>query len=271
MSMQYQLQDAEQWAAFSGDNNPIHFNLAAARQLGLDVLCIHGMRAMLDIKASLGIQAPVVMPQDQSLLFSCRLDKPVFYQQAHLLETEQLSRNGQIQLRSTLRNALSQEGCINAKLVAAPDLTKGPEAEDGQISTLEMLTSSRQLSAMTGQSLNSWNVLDALLFKQLIHSPETMCRVRDVLPELDCTDLMAVFSQMQMVQTHHETHFSPSLLAHDDITVFAEPLSFSILPALMVGKSHSGFILRVAIQAFVDRKALIRSSITLKATTFGAE
>ncbi|QMV51919.1 MaoC/PaaZ C-terminal domain-containing protein [Ewingella americana] len=271
MPKQYQLQDAEKWAAFSGDNNPIHFSQAAARQLGLDVLCIHGMRAMLDLKASLGIQAPLVLPQGQSLLFSCRLDKPVFYQQAHVLETEQFSRNSQIQLRSTLRNALSQERCINAKLVAAPDFTQSQEAEDGLMSMLEMHSSARQLSAMTGQDLSLWNVLDALLFKQLIHSPETMCRVRDVLPELDCTDLMAVFSQMQMVQTHHETHFSPSLLAHDDITVFAQPLSFSILPALMVGKSHSGFILRVAIQAFVDKKALIRSSITLKATTFAAE
>ena len=48
--LHYTLADAQQWAAFSGDENPIHFDLAAARQMGAGQLSVHGMRALLDVK-----------------------------------------------------------------------------------------------------------------------------------------------------------------------------------------------------------------------------
>lgn len=41
---------AQQWAAFSGDRNPIHFDLDAARQLGADRLVVHGMLALMKAK-----------------------------------------------------------------------------------------------------------------------------------------------------------------------------------------------------------------------------
>lgn len=266
MTRQYQMRDAEQWAAFSGDKNPIHFSLAAARQLGLDALCIHGMRVMLDIKAGLGAQGRLARPRGQNLLFSCRLDKPIFYQRDYVLEAEQISRNEKVQLRSHLRDAINQERCLNGKLVAELGLMQLLAGEDGQVSPREMIIAAQQLARMTGQKLELWNVMDAMLFKQLIHSPATMCRVRDELPEIDCTDLMAVFNPIQMVQTHHESSFSPSLLIASDISLEDDPLRFSILPAQVVGKSHSGFILRVSIQAFKGEKALMRTTVTLKAT-----
>lgn len=42
--LRYTLADARQWAAFSGDDNPIHFDLAAARAMGDGRLSVHGMR-----------------------------------------------------------------------------------------------------------------------------------------------------------------------------------------------------------------------------------
>ena len=45
--LHYTLADARQWAAFSGDENPIHFDLAAAREMGAGQLSVHGMRALL--------------------------------------------------------------------------------------------------------------------------------------------------------------------------------------------------------------------------------
>jgi len=38
--LHYTLADAQQWAAFSGDENPIHFDLAAARQMGAGQLSV---------------------------------------------------------------------------------------------------------------------------------------------------------------------------------------------------------------------------------------
>ena len=271
MPRYYQMQDAEQWGRFSGDNNPIHFNLAAARQWGLNALCIHGMRAMLDIKSSLEAQALLAFAQGPNLRFSCRLEKPVFYQRGYVWEAEQIKRNKRLQLRGRLRDAINQQVCVDAKLLAEPAIILRSKGEDGQISRQEITTAHQQLSNMTGERLSLWSVMDAVLFKQLIHSPATMCRVRDVLPELDCTDLMTVLSQIQMVQTHHETSFSPCLFAADDITVLGDSICFSILSAQVVGKSPDGFILHFSIQAFVDEKVLMKTSVTLKANLSGAK
>jgi hypothetical protein len=43
---------AESWALFSGDWNPIHFDINAARSVGADRLVVHGMLALLHVKQS---------------------------------------------------------------------------------------------------------------------------------------------------------------------------------------------------------------------------
>ena len=80
MQFGFNRSDAERWAAFSGDFNPIHFDLDAARALGTDHLIVHGMLALLHAKAALwGASAPrqgwvqmrnlfrTPMPQEQTV------------------------------------------------------------------------------------------------------------------------------------------------------------------------------------------------------------
>ncbi len=63
-TLHYTLSDAQQWAMFSGDNNPIHFSLEAARAIGGSQLSVHGMRALLDVKQA--VQAgPGVPPSER--------------------------------------------------------------------------------------------------------------------------------------------------------------------------------------------------------------
>ena len=42
--------DVENWAAFSGDYNPIHFDLERVRKLGLEQLVVHGMLGIMPVK-----------------------------------------------------------------------------------------------------------------------------------------------------------------------------------------------------------------------------
>lgn len=42
--------DLQRWAEYSGDYNPIHFDLSQARRLGMDELVVHGMLTMLPVK-----------------------------------------------------------------------------------------------------------------------------------------------------------------------------------------------------------------------------
>lgn len=50
MILNFNKKFLEEWANFSGDFNPIHFDENKARQIGLNNLAVHGMLAMLPLK-----------------------------------------------------------------------------------------------------------------------------------------------------------------------------------------------------------------------------
>lgn len=50
MEFSFGFSEVERWAAFSGDFNPIHFDLAHARRAGQAELIVHGMLALLPVK-----------------------------------------------------------------------------------------------------------------------------------------------------------------------------------------------------------------------------
>lgn len=50
LTLSFGMPAVEQWAQFSSDRNPIHFDLAHARAAGLDALIVHGMLAMMPMK-----------------------------------------------------------------------------------------------------------------------------------------------------------------------------------------------------------------------------
>ena len=77
--LRYTLADARQWAAFSGDDNPIHFDLAAARAMGDGRLSVHGMRALLDVKRD--VQSRLTNPltgSERYLKCVVRLRRPLW-------------------------------------------------------------------------------------------------------------------------------------------------------------------------------------------------
>lgn len=57
MPLHYTLSDAHGWAGFSGDYNPVHFDASWAKKQGAAHLSVHGMRALLDVKAAISPSA----------------------------------------------------------------------------------------------------------------------------------------------------------------------------------------------------------------------
>ncbi|TXI92570.1 MAG: hypothetical protein E6Q34_06370 [Burkholderiaceae bacterium] len=53
MEYAFDMPDVQKWAEFSGDYNPIHFNLDDARLAGMDELILHGMLALMPVKQAL--------------------------------------------------------------------------------------------------------------------------------------------------------------------------------------------------------------------------
>ena len=116
----YSLNDAERWAEFSGDYNPIHFDLQQAQHLGQEQLTVHGMRAMLDIKYQLSTALLSLLPEVEFLRFNARLRQPV---QCHTSYQLQLSAAAG-QVSGNLVDIGSGESCFTGKLRSAPALVQ---------------------------------------------------------------------------------------------------------------------------------------------------
>lgn len=58
MNISFDSAAVQKWAKFSGDNNPIHFDLDAAAKAGGDGLIVHGMLVLLPIKQALTERTP---------------------------------------------------------------------------------------------------------------------------------------------------------------------------------------------------------------------
>jgi len=73
LTLSFDMPAVEQWAQFSSDRNPIHFDLAHARAAGLDALIVHGMLAMMPMKEA---AAQAVAP-DGWMKFRTLLRNPI--------------------------------------------------------------------------------------------------------------------------------------------------------------------------------------------------
>ncbi|WON77977.1 hypothetical protein [Serratia sp. UGAL515B_01] len=260
MNYNYTLHDAEEWAAFSGDYNPIHFDLQHVRKMGAEQLSVHGMRAMLDMKRHLSAVLLADDPSQDFYTFSTRLRQPILCQRPYHL---QIASNGK-QITGKLLDSTTQESCFSSKLVSAPSLELTVCEREHALVTDDIITHSQRFPGDASDITQSWSFFDALLFQLLVKSPETLAMLTTALPELTAETLVDVFAQIPIVQTHHETYFSARLLTPDIYSHLGERLYYAIQPMLIMGSRNSGFILRAMIQARTQHQPLMTTSVTLK-------
>lgn len=260
MEMIYTRQDADAWAAFSGDYNPIHFDVEYARRMGLAHLSVHGMRALLDMKRALSVALLVGETKGDAYAFSARLRQPVLCQTPYRL---QVAGRGAA-VSGTLANGESGERCFSSKLAATAPLELEEGTPTSGLTALEMQALVARFPGEATDITQAWSFLDALLFQQLVVSPATLATFSAVLPELTATTLIDVFAQLPVVQTHHDVHFSARLLTPEGIGQLGAKLQYVIAPMLVMGDRQSGFVLRAAIQARTEQQPLMTSAITLK-------
>ena len=84
LTLGFDMPEVERWAQFSGDRNPIHFDLAHARAAGVDALIVHGMLAMLPMKQALSQTTP---PAGWTK-FRTLLRKPIAHGQSVVFDTK---------------------------------------------------------------------------------------------------------------------------------------------------------------------------------------
>lgn len=266
MFLNYSLRDAERWAEFSGDYNPIHFDVAKAKQLGMDGLCVHGMRAMLDVKSALSATLEKRASASCGLVFSCRLREPVACGTPYQLSVGETCRNEQVQVSGKLLNAHTQQIGMSSKLTSNCALVLSPITQVKTLDGETLATLYAPFLAVQSQAAPLWNFLDALLFRQMVNDPATLETVHSIIPQSEAASLSDVFSQVQVVQTHHETYFSPRLLSPWQERQRLESLDYSIQPTLVMGEKNTGLVLLANIQAWSAGEPLMSVTVTLKAS-----
>jgi hypothetical protein len=263
-TLRYSLSDAERWAAFSGDYNPIHFDAARAQRLGLTGLCVHGMRAMLDMKSALSTSREKHGVRAEGLMFTSRLREPVLCDTLYQLPVCETLRDDGVQLSASLRHVQTQQASISSKLIATDVLVLPPVTQMNTLGAQELATLHTQFLAVGSPVVPAWSFLDAVLFRQLVNAPQTLETVHSLLPSVQANSLGDIFTLVQVVQTHHETHFPPRLLTQTEQGQRFGAIHYAIRPTLVMGEKQRGMVLLAGIQAWQDGEPLMSVAVTLK-------
>lgn len=266
MSLRYTLRDAELWAAFSQDYNPVHFDIQYAYKLGEEKLSVHGMRALLDMKHFLteALLANTDGSEAPFYTFTARMRKPVLCNQAYTLVLDE--KAGVDAVSGKLLDTQSGSVCFTSKLATSPAFALNCEKAGGQYYYLDreqLLTLSERYPVDEADSARLWGLLDGILFRSMLTSPETHGILRTVLPEYASLSLTEVFSLVPVVQTHHQVCFSGGLLKQHT----AKPQSglyYTFMPVLIAGGRESGFVIQISALGKMKDQPVISTAITLK-------
>ena len=261
MILTYTRRDADAWAAFSGDDNPIHFDPERARALGADGLSGHGMRAMLDIKQQLSEALLHSSPQGRYYLFNARLRQPLICDKPYLLTLTGGSERVRLSAKVTREDHAL---CFSAKLAAAKPLEPVLRSRAVHYSAGMLRALSERFPLPLDAPGQAWNFVDAVLFQCLVAAPETLLNVAEVFPGLQVRSLSEIFRQVPVVQTHHDVHFDAGLLMTDVRAIVEGGLHCAVQPPVIAGAEENGYVLGIVIRAWTGDGPLLSSSVTLK-------
>lgn len=260
-TLHYTLSDAQQWAMFSGDNNPIHFSLEAARAIGGSQLSVHGMRALLDVKQAVQAGLPYPLAGTEGYLkCQVRLRRPLWCETDWRL-TSMVAKN-RVLSGASVSHVDSDDACLSCQM----SLADGPEPLlDKQPSeiTADQLLALQSHFSNTWPEMGLWQFLDALLFRQLI-CDNALLRQENIAALLgqEESSLQQIFSHYPVLQTHQEVVFDTGLL-ESSLPVSPESLSLWLLPSLVVGQIEQGAVVRIAACAKLN-DLLMTNVVTLK-------
>lgn len=251
--LRYSLQDARQWASFSGDRNPIHFDRDWVKRQGGEALSVHGMRALLDVKQFLGSgQHPVPYAK-----CTVRLRKPLWCDTRYRLQWD----NG----KANAATVIDMADGLPALTCQFTPATQLPVSDIYSSIALTVQTQRELQHAFAPLLPNAqqWHYLDALLFRHLLHDT-ALLRQPGISPLLPGEmTLEGIFTRFPVVQTHQETVFEAPLFDRWQPEIPAETLILNTHDALVIGDISDGAIVRLVASTHYQNKG-IWSAITLK-------
>jgi hypothetical protein len=207
MQLQFAAEQIEAWAGLSGDRNPIHFDLEAARRMDAADVVVHGMLALLPVKHRMGRVNPV-LPQDW-MQFKALLKTPVLRDSLVALSTRERSDSTAFKLLSSVGNSEHMIGHV--RIVDAPLWSS---STSGFLLAREEVTAwLAEFRQGLGQGFDDWVALDALIFSQFIrnHMGVVFDSLSAQFRQRERPNRLEDLSDLLVVQTSHQINFCTSL------------------------------------------------------------
>ena len=153
--------DLQQWADFSNDRNPIHFDLEAAKQLNLENIVAHGKLALLPIKARV---SAALSQQSDWYKFKVAFRDPVSCQRLLNINLVEKSSRTTFNLNDAITDHTYIKGAVSAcEPVQVIDIVLSDK-----ISTVNLTNKLQKFIDAFPNCLHDWIVIDSLLFSDLV-------------------------------------------------------------------------------------------------------
>jgi hypothetical protein len=259
------------WAEFSGDFNPVHFDVKRAAALGLRDVPVHGMRVMLDIKSVLFNRAVLPHP----LFYKAALRSPVLRGGRYSLSVE-AKKNGQTY---ALVDALDQRVCITGMMrPASPEQLSaihGAQEAAGAIpwhsfviTRAELIDAAARFAACEPESSEPWLLLDALLFSKLLGDAGLFIKAARHMSGCGLASADELMQRAVVLQTHHSTLIPEAVqrlsLSADGGFAGIDVIDCRIHEPIIDGNAADGFVFEVSLDAWARDILLLRTTVGLR-------
>lgn len=206
MDLLFNSADLAKWAGFSGDYNPIHFDVDEARRVGADGVIVHGMLALLPLKQLLHDRANEDNGGGKGLRFKALLRAPVVVDQVHTVALEDKARG---KIAFVIRRSPEEPEQIRGFVsrVDPDDNFKASRKDERPVSTV--LSSWPAFASDFGFVKNVWLWLDSIAFA-------TFARSHFDITDFLAADMRPSWSQGGLescvyMQTAHEVFVHPAV------------------------------------------------------------
>lgn len=213
------------WANYSGDFNPIHFDIEWAKKLDVDGLVVHGMLAMLHIKHYLH-QAESAASKSGTgwKKFKTMLRNPLPY--GHEVNINTSQKREALKFKGAHANSETEYFKGELKpLEKTSDELLGQPILTGTINSLENIVLFREYFA---ESFPAWIVLDAMIFSDFMKYQ--IVPLRTHINHMLRDNINFQTGEEIIVHANHAVHFNSCLLSGPDLGVLIqENINYEIL------------------------------------------
>lgn len=198
----------QSWARFSGDFNPIHFDLERARQAGSPAIIVHGMLPLLYIKREVARHARERLADREWLRVKCRLKTPLQRDASH----EFRLKDGDASARFSLSAATGGSELVQGLYSTLGSVERGGSVEAIGMSADEAQRKLAEFTTLFPDIDDFWIGLDGIAFAKFLSAGVLYRLASSFQAASDAHDQDELMQRALALQTFHSVTVAPWLI-----------------------------------------------------------